>query len=331
MSATPAVSVVVTSYNYGQYLAEALESLGGQTRGDFEAVIVDDGSTDNTPEVAARFLGDSRFRYHRTAHVGQPAAKNQGLALTSAPWVAFLDADDRWRPTKLERQLALAETDPELGVIYSCVAAIDTHGRPLTYNPPAPQRGWVLAAMFSQNFVCFSSCLIRRNALAARGAFDERLPLAIDYELWLRLAGDYRFDYVDEVLVDYRTGHANLSRRTEERLELVLGIMDRFVADSSRRERLAPAVIRRAYLDTLGNLALARREESSLAALATYARSLRWSLVDWPTWRGIGSALLPAPARNLARKLAGRPDWRTARPTAEASLAPGLPLKRGTS
>lgn len=331
MSARPAVSVVVTSYNYGHYLAEALDSLLGQTWGDFEAVIVDDGSTDDTPTVAARYLNDRRVRYHRTPHVGQPAAKNQGLALTSAPWVAFLDADDRWRSTKLQRQLALAEADPELGVIFSRVAAIDPTGRPLAYNPPPPHRGWVLGAMFWQNFVCFSSCLIRRQALAARGGFDERLPLAIDYELWLRLAGDYRFDYVDEVLVDYRTGHANLSRRTAERLELVLEIMDRFVAAGPGRERLAPEVIRRAYLDTLGHLALARREESSLAALATYARSLRWSLVDWPTWRGIGSALLPARARNLARKLAGRPDWRVARPAPEASLAPGLPLERGAS
>src|SRR3954470_16999186 len=103
----PRVSVVMATYNYAHYLPGALDSALAQTAGDLEVIVVDDGSTDNTPDVVGPYLADARVRYVRTANQGQPAAENVGIRLSRAPFVAFLDADDLWLPHKLEKQLQL--------------------------------------------------------------------------------------------------------------------------------------------------------------------------------------------------------------------------------
>ena len=104
---TPAVSVIIASRNYGRYLAGAIESVLAQTFADWEIVVIDDGSTDDTPEVVKPFLADRRVRYHRTDGLGQSRAKNLGILQARGPLIAFLDGDDEWLPTKLERQLTL--------------------------------------------------------------------------------------------------------------------------------------------------------------------------------------------------------------------------------
>jgi glycosyltransferase involved in cell wall biosynthesis len=312
---TPAVSVVIATYNYGRYLALALDSALGQTFTDLEIIVVDDGSTDETSEVIRPYLRLPRVRYYRTNHVGQPAAKNVGIRLALAPLVAFLDADDLWLPAKLERQLPRFRCDPRLGVLYSRRLLIDEDGRELEGHQPQLHRGWVLEPMFLDNFVCFSSAIVRRAVFDTVGMFDETLALAIDYDLWLRVALHYPFDYVDEPLVQYRTGHANLSRRVEERLATVNTIMERFLDKHGGRGVLDPGVVRRARAETCCHLALARRQRSRLAALPWYVRALAL----WPgygrAWRGLASLPLPETVRRWLRRALGRPeDWQVRRP-----------------
>src|SRR5262245_17560919 len=104
---SPAVSVVIATYSYCRYLGAALGAVCAQTYRDWEAIVVDDGSTDETPAVVAPFCSDPRFRYFRLDHLGQPAAKNFGIRQARASLIAFLDADDIWLPRKLERQITL--------------------------------------------------------------------------------------------------------------------------------------------------------------------------------------------------------------------------------
>ena len=106
----PAVSVVIASRNYGRFLAGAVRSVLQQTYPDFELLIIDDGSTDDTPSVARQFFNEPRVRTIRTDGLGQSRAKNLGIQLSSAPLIAFLDGDDEWLPEKLERQLPLFVT-----------------------------------------------------------------------------------------------------------------------------------------------------------------------------------------------------------------------------
>jgi glycosyltransferase involved in cell wall biosynthesis len=314
---TPGVSVVIATYNYGRYLAEALESVLGQTVDDLEAIVVDDGSTDDTGAVVAPYLNDPCVRYHRTDHVGQPAAKNIGIRLARARLVAFLDADDLWLPAKLEKQLALLKANPTLGVVYCRRSLVDESGRPLEYEQPSLFRGRVLEAMFRNNFVCFSSAVVHRRVFKHLGLFDESLPLAIDYEFWLRAASWYAFDYVDEPLVRYRTGHASLSRRTEERLKVAHGIMHRFRGTEEGRRLLELATVREATAETCYHIALASRSRSRLAALPWYIRCLAMSPRYGLAWQGLASLPLPETVRRWARMALGRPaDWAVRQPAA---------------
>jgi glycosyltransferase involved in cell wall biosynthesis len=314
----PAVSVVIATYNYARYLPAAVESALRQTLPSLEVVIVDDGSTDATPRVVRPLLTDPRVYYHRKAHAGVAAAKNAGVSLSQAPLVAFLDADDVWMPPKLARQAALFRADPGLGVAYTRRWLIDQRGRRLEYEQPPLFRGRVLNHLFRTNFVCFSSAMVRRDVLDEAGPFDEGLALAVDYDLWLRVALRHRFDYVDEPLVEYRTGHANLSSRSEERLATALRVMHRFLDEFGGREVLDPAAIRFAEAETCYHIGLARRSSSRLAALPWYLRALALAPGYGPAWRGLLSLPLPEAARRLLRRALGRPvDWSVRRPIAE--------------
>jgi glycosyltransferase involved in cell wall biosynthesis len=306
----PAVSVVLATYNYGRYLAGALDSALGQTLSDLEIIVIDDGSTDETKEVMALYLANPRVRYFGTDHGGQPAAKNTGIRLARTPLIAFLDADDLWLPTKLEKQVALFAANPNLGVVYSRRWLMDELGRHLHYPQPPLPRGNVLEAMFRQNFICFSSAVVSRSVFDQVGMFDTSLALAIDYDLWLRVAQRFQFDYVDEPLVKYRTGHANLSRRTEERLKTAAKIMARFLKEYGGRSALGPALIRRAQAETFYEIALAIRNRSRWAALPWYGRAL-WSAPNFGlAWQGLASLPLPEPVRRGLRRALGRPpDW----------------------
>jgi glycosyltransferase involved in cell wall biosynthesis len=312
---TPRVSVITAAYNYGRFLGATLESVLAQTFGDWELIVINDGSTDDTAEVVVPYHSDRRVRYYRTNHLGQAAAKNVGIRFARAPLLAFLDADDVWLPHKLERQTALFRADPGLGVVYARRLLMDEAGRELEYAQPALHRGHVLEAIFQTNFVCFSSAVVRRAVFNQAGLFDEDLPLAIDYDLWLRAALVYRFDYVDEPLVRYRTGHASLSRRVEERMVTVDRIMRRFLERRGGRQLLNPAVVRRSRAEVFYQMGLARRRRSRLAALPCYLRALALSPGHGLAWQGLASLPLPERVRRWCRRALGRPvDWTTLRP-----------------
>jgi len=307
----PTVSVVIATYNYGRYLAGALDSVLAQTFTDWEAIVVDDGSTDETPEVVERFLHDRRVRYHRIDHAGQPATKNTGIRLTTAPLVAFLDADDRWLPAKVERQVALFNADPDLGVAYTKRIWMGPEGELLVKEHPPLHRGHVLTPMFKDNFVTFSSSMVRRAVLDDVGLFDERIPLAIDYDLWLRVARRYRFDYVDEPLVMYRTGHANLSQRGEERLFIALEIMGRFLDENGGRSEFHPAWVRRSYAETYLHIGQAKARRSRLAGFPWHVRALATMPTCWEAWKGLACLFMPSAIWRAARKAT---HWRALKP-----------------
>lgn len=317
----PTVSVIIAAYNYGHYLPQALDSALAQSFTDLEILVVDDGSTDDTAEVIERYAHDPRMRYVRREHAGQPATKNAGIRASRGRWIAFLDADDAWLTDKLARQLAAAGDDPRTGVVYCDFAPIDAEGHLLATATRTLPRGEVLDEMFLRNFVCFSSAMVRREVFDRIGMFDESIPLAIDYDLWLRAAREFSFESVAAPLVRYRTGHANLSKRAEERVLIALGIMDRYVR---RRENHAAAfptlecpaivsqtIVRRAYCETWCTLGLLRREHSALAAMAAYSRALCYQPTRWAAWRGLFSAMVPELGRRWLRWINGSPlDWR---------------------
>ena len=283
----PRVSIVMAAKNYARFLQQAVESVLAQTMPDWELVVVDDGSTDATPAAAKPFLNDSRIRYVRSDKLGQPRAKNLGIGLTHGPLVAFLDADDAWLPTKLEQQLALFKR-PEVGVVFCRRMLMDESGSLLPAKPSLPPPcGHVLPRMFTQNFVCFSSCVVRREVFSHVGRFDPQWDLAIDYDLWLRVAKHHEFAFVDEELVLYRTGHGNLSKKLSDRVATAMSIMDRGVNRYGIGDEVPAGVIAEGYASTCRTMGYVMRESEPRTAARWYAKALHWPSERKATLKGL--------------------------------------------
>ncbi len=265
----PAVSAVMATHNYARYLPVSIESVRAQTFTDWELVIVDDGSTDDTQKVLRAYQSDPRIRVIHSDRLGQTRAKNLGVRLSRADKLAFLDADDAWFPTKLERQLELMT--PDVGAVYCAREFMDGNGdridRP---NTLAPYSGTVLDQLFVQNFVCFSSTMIRRSVYDHVGGFNPLLDLAIDYDFWLRIAQHYEFQYVPEVMVRYRTGHGNLSQKLADRVAIANSIMTRDA------HAISPHAVAEGFASTARTMGWVLRRSEPRTALRWYLRALAW-------------------------------------------------------
>lgn len=202
----PKFSVIVPTYNYGPYLGKAVESVLGQTCPDFELVIVDDGSTDQTREVVAGYA-DPRVKYIYQENRGLPAARNTGIRAAQGELLAFLDADDQFHPQKLELHLALLESYPQAGMSYNHRILVDSHGNPL-FLQRSPARVGLNDLLIDYPFTP-SDMVIRREWAYKVGLFDESFMLNsedLNFNLRLALAGCL-FTGVDRALT-YRQIHA---------------------------------------------------------------------------------------------------------------------------
>ncbi|MCA9175041.1 MAG: glycosyltransferase [Planctomycetales bacterium] len=208
----PAVSVVIPLYNAERFIAETLRSVVDQTFEDWEAIVVDDGSTDDSARVA-RGVGDRRIRVVQQANAGVSSARNRGIEESVGEWIAFIDADDLWSTEKLESQLKLlgrSAADAAFG-------PVELFGAP-HQQKQYPRESYVLAGadgirrMLSRNHIAQSSVVARRKSLRRSEGYRPEIAVAEDYDLWLRmlLSGD-RFVYDPAALTRYRVVSAGLS------------------------------------------------------------------------------------------------------------------------
>lgn len=298
---TPTVSVVMAAKNYARFLPAAVESVLAQTFPDWELLIVDDGSSDRTPDAVRPFLADRRVRYFRSDRLGQPRAKNLGIGLSRGEFIAFLDADDAWQPAKLEKQLAIFRSSPEVGVVFCRRVLMDEEGRVFPAKPsPSPPRGRVLSEMYVQNFVCFSSVVVRRSVFEHVGRFDPQWDLAIDYDLWLRVAKLHSFDYVDEELVLYRTGHGNLSKKLSDRVATALSIMHRAEGRYGVGGEVPVDVIAEGYASTYRTIGYVMRPSEPLTAAKCYLQALRRPTGRKTSVKGLAASVLAVLRRRRA-------------------------------
>lgn len=189
MPAAPKVSVIIPAYNAAGCVRRAVDSVLAQSFRDFELLVVDDGSSDDTLEVLAAY-GD-RLRPLAQANGGPAAARNHGLRQARGEYVAFLDADDHWRPDKLARQVQLLDARPEIGFCSSATDVVDAAGAPVCAWPCQPDAGPLPDILFLRGTVISGSTsgvLARRSLVLAQGGFDENLRGFEDPDLWIRLA-----------------------------------------------------------------------------------------------------------------------------------------------
>jgi glycosyltransferase involved in cell wall biosynthesis len=200
----PAVSVIIPTYNYARFLAEAVDSVLCQTFGDLEVIIVDDGSTDNTPDVVRPYLSDERIRYIRQENKGLSAARNTGIRAARGEFIALLDADDVWLPSKLEKQVHLIGESDDFGLVYCRGEFIGEKGEPLPgIDLPHKEQPTYRDLMYHS--LTIPSCVVTRKRIFDEvGLFDETLTSIEDANMWIRILRHHKSAYVNEVLVRIR-------------------------------------------------------------------------------------------------------------------------------
>lgn len=209
----PKVTVIMNCHNSGKYLAEAIESVLQQTFTDYEIVFWDNQSTDNSTEVALSY-GD-RVRYFRGEEfLPLAAARNAAIQQAKGKYIALLDCDDLWLPEKLEKQIALFESDPSVGLVFSDTYFVSANGdiKFSFFKRFKPYSGNVFFNLIAENFISCETAVFTREAFEKVGGFRPELKTAEEYDIFLRMAYHYKLAYVPAPLAKYRVHETNYTR-----------------------------------------------------------------------------------------------------------------------
>ncbi|MBN1568191.1 MAG: glycosyltransferase [Acidobacteria bacterium] len=212
----PAVSIIMPCYNQGHFLAQAIQSVQDQTFKNWELIIVNDGSSDDTEQVVHGFQ-DPRIRYIYQNNRGLSAARNAGIRATQALFIALLDSDDLWEPPFLERMLECLDRNPHAAAAYCGYVFIDEHGNKIG-NPclkTVPPQDFRRTLLNEGNWLVPSAVVCRKHSMEQAGSFDESLGGVADTDLWIRLCKQKTFVGVNSILIRYRLHEASMSRDAE--------------------------------------------------------------------------------------------------------------------
>jgi glycosyltransferase involved in cell wall biosynthesis len=318
----PTVSFIVTAHNYGRYLPDALNSLLMQTFREFEAIVIDDASTDDTLAVLEPYQQDKRIRViHHEVNVGNIASYNEGLSAARGRYVAILSADD-WMtvPDAVERQVALFEQDPDVGLVYSAHDVVQ-EGTLIKTVRPWPEdaiRPGIeeFQKLIWGNYILHSGAMLRTELATELGPYTPELPHSGDWDMWLRAAARGNVGYVAAALYAYRLHRSNMFHtRMEpghETLQVVRTVERAYAslpADAPseviglRAVTLSHAYLQTAWFDTFNG----RRRRAWKGLWFSVCRNP--GLVARPeTWRlGVRMVLMTVGGRDYYRRFAG---WR---------------------
>lgn len=208
----PLVSIITPVFNGEKFLAKAIESALDQTYQNFELLIVNDGSTDNSFAIIKPFLKDSRVIYIEQKNAGVAAARNTAIKHAKGKYIGFLDQDDLWLDNKLEVQVAALEQDKSVALVHSKQDFIDSHSNKIDYEWVTGASGYCFRENFKKNRIAVLTVLIRKTIIEEIGLFNEQLSGADDYEMWLRVTLKHPIKYIDQSLVFYRFHDNNVSK-----------------------------------------------------------------------------------------------------------------------
>jgi glycosyltransferase involved in cell wall biosynthesis len=270
------VTTLIPVFNGAAFVQEAVDSALAQRGVDVEVVVIDDGSTDSTPEILASY--GSRIRVIRQKNGGHVNARNNGARLARGTWLAFLDADDAWLPDKLEKQLQAATE--AVGLVYTDRQHFGDTNR-VSHTASESNTLWegeIFERLLAGNFVTVASAMMRRDWFERLGGFDERLLVCEDWDLWLRFAGAGGVTaVVREPLTRYRLHAASMSNDQTRMCEGRLIVLERALGQASARN-LDTNVVRKARASAWQCSAWHAVPWSRPVAATWYLRSLLY----WP-------------------------------------------------
>lgn len=215
----PTISVIIPAYNAEQTILETIKSVRQQTFSDFEIIIINDGSTDQTLKLLQN-VEDNRLKIFSYENGGLSVARNRGITHATGEYIAFLDADDLWTPDKLELQLKALQQHSEAGVAYSWTYFMNEQGTSSYLGVSMFFEGDVQANLLVNNFIASgSNPLIRRQAIESVGDFDPDCAGCADWDYWLRLSAKWHFVVVSKHQIFYRQSSGSMSSTKVKHME----------------------------------------------------------------------------------------------------------------
>ena len=248
MVKNPTVSVIIPTYNRAHLIGKAVKSVLSQTYQDFEVIVVDDGSTDNTGEIVKSF-NNFIIRYiSYSDNRGVSAARNTGIKNCQGEYIAFLDSDDEWLPEKLNKQMKIFESESsEVGVVYTGDYYVDEKDKEIKKVHIPRKKGYIYEDLLkAEGGLYLSTVLVKKECFTKVGLFDEDFPAREDLDMWIRIAKYYKFRYVEDLLVVCRTHLNQITTNSEALIEGLKRIQTKYIKEL--RERPYSYSIRFFYL-----------------------------------------------------------------------------------
>jgi glycosyltransferase involved in cell wall biosynthesis len=278
----PRVSIVIVCYNQARYLQDAIESSLAQTFGDIEVLVIDDGSTDNTHDVALSFL---QVRYVRQTNQGLAAARNTGIRETTSPYLLFLDADDRLLPEAVQSALECFQEHPNSGLVFGAFRNFYDDGSPASAKISCGvERDYYWRLLQGNIIGMHGTVLYSRTALLDVGGFDDRLAACEDYDVYLRISRRWPVWGYERLTAEYRQHDNNMSRDYAFMLKSVLFVLqrERKRAPADRRHRQALRNGVRAWRQYYGKLLIAQwKQQPHFRSLLPLLRWCSREVIQW--------------------------------------------------
>ena len=224
----PKVSIILPAYNGEKFIAEAIDSVLNQTYGDFEIIVVNDGSTDRTAEILSKYGG--KIRVISQANAGIAQARNVAISNSKGEYLAFLDQDDIWLEDKLEKQMEIFDKDKDVGMVYSGTFVMTAGNAELkSFDLKKPYKGMVIEELLMNNFISTSAVVTKKECFDRVGLFDNSLSPCLDYDRWLYIATLYKVDYVDKPLVRFRDHIATFRKNEIFTIGKIIDTLERYI------------------------------------------------------------------------------------------------------
>lgn len=300
MSSNRLISVIIPAYNSAPYISEAIDSVLGQSYSDYEIIVIDDASTDNTGEVLNKYSDNPKVSVIRLdVCSGVAAARNAGLGMARGDIVALLDADDIWLPEKLNKQYQALKEEPEAGWAYCNGAVVDQNIKKMYFFTERwNHTGGMIYEDILLKSLCVpvSSVIIKREVFDHCGLFDPDLKTVEDLDLFLRIARKYKCVYLKEPLFNYRVHNDNLSRK-EDRMEAGrLKVLGKLIDLHPEYESELRCIHHRSVGIGMLGMRDCKRARMHFIKAAHYRQR------DYKVWIGLLLATMPRPVLDLIIK-----------------------------
>jgi glycosyltransferase involved in cell wall biosynthesis len=270
----PRVSVVIPTYNAGKWVLEAIESVRAQSYSDFEIIVVDDGSQDDTEPLLADLDNAGKIRYIKQANLGVSAARNRGVSEAAGELIAFLDADDLFHKEKLSKQIELIDVQPQLGFVHANFEKFDDAGNDLGLRNMDQFRGNVYPQILQEwsAIIALPTLLLPKSVFEQVGGFDEDISWGEDIDLYIRIARKFEIDLIPETLCRVRVRPDSASASKVGSAESFHRVLEKaFAADDGLSSSFRDSAFAKLYVNKAQNL-LGEGSSTEIRIARSYAR-----------------------------------------------------------